>query len=328
MRLKNQKRINLNYSSRTSTPSIYDLQEVVDLSNPLYISTGNSDLDQSRTHSVMAMFSSSNRKKGSHLSIHAMASTTNNTVGKRTIVASQDTTINDLYFLPAGGQFSEPINLDGQYMINTSISYSFPIKKLKSKLNINTRGNFSHNPTFVNDKKAYTDSWNLNHGMTLSSNINEKVDFTFTSSSNYRKSNNTSNSGSEYFSQTTSFNMYWNFFKDLVFRTNASNNYQNNFSTKDEDSFWHLNLGISTKLFKSKRGELSFTAYDILNKEDERSHMVTDLYTADYFTNKLNKFYILTFSYKLRNSKGKRPKGGHGRGPVMYHNYNPNTIMM
>ncbi|PXX98066.1 hypothetical protein DF185_17205 [Marinifilum breve] len=322
LNLKNQKRINLNYMSRTMTPNIRDLQEVVDLSNPLYITTGNSELEQSRSHTLMALYSASNMKKGSHLSIHAMATSTNNTVGRRTIVAAKDTTINGKYFLPAGGQFSEPVNLDGQYSIGTSISYSFPLKKLKSKLNINTRGRFSHNPTFVNDKKAYTDSWNLNHGMTLSSNINEKIDFTFTSSSNYQKSNNTSNSGSEYLSQTTSLNMYWNFYKDLVFRTNASNNYQNNFSTNDVDSFWHLNLGISTKVFKNKRGELSFTAYDILSKEDERSHYVNDLYTADYYTNKLNKFYILTFSYKLRDGKGKgrKHRGGHGMYPG-YGNY-------
>lgn len=310
LNLKNQKRINLSYSSRTSTPSVRDLQEVVDLSNPLYISTGNSELEQSRSHSLTARYSKANMKKGTHLSLHASASTTNNTVGRRTIIATQDTTINELYFLPAGGQFSEPVNLDGQYRLNANVSYSFPIKKLKSKLNINTRASFSHNPTFVNDKKAYTDSWNMNHGMTLSSNINEKIDFTFTSSSNYRKSNNTSNSGSEYISQTTSLNMYLNFFKDLVFRTNASNNYQNNFSSSKEDSFWHLNLGISTRVFKSKRGELSLTAYDILSKEDQRSHVVTDLYTSDYYTNKLNKFYILTFSYKLRNSKGKGKRKG------------------
>ncbi|MGQ1909461.1 outer membrane beta-barrel protein [Marinifilum sp. RC60d5] len=329
LNLKNQKRININYMSRTSTPLLNDLQEVADLSNPLYISTGNSELEQSRSHMLMAFYSASNMKKGSHLSIHAIASTSNNTVVRKTIVAAKDTTINNLYFLPAGGQFSKPVNLDGQYMLNTSISYSFPIKKLKSKLNINTRGRFMHNPTFVNEKRAYTDSWNINHGMTLSSNINEKIDFTFTSSSNYRKSKNNSSAGSEYISQTTSLNMYWNFYKNLVFRTNASNNYQNNFSTNDEDSFWHLNLGLSAKVFKSKRGELSFTAYDIVSQDDERTHMVTDLYTADYFTNKLNKFYILTFSYKLRKGKNNKQNRRHRGHQGMYPpNGNYNYMMM
>ncbi|MRT93723.1 outer membrane beta-barrel protein [Ancylomarina sp. 16SWW S1-10-2] len=329
LNLDNQKRINLNYSSRTSTPSVSDLQEVVDVSNPLYISKGNSELDQSRTHYLMAYYSASNIEKGSHLAVYLMATATNNTVGRRTLVAAQDTTINGLYFLPAGGQFSETVNLNGQYMLNANMSYSFPLKQLKSKFNINTRASFSHNPTFVNDKKAFTDSWNINHGMTLSSNINEKIDFTFTSSSNYQKSSNTSSSGSEYISQNTSLNMYWNFYKDLIFRTNASNDYQNNFSTDKVDSFWHLNLGLSTKVFKSKRGELSFTAYDILGKEDQRSHIINDLYTADYYTNTLNKFYILTFSYKLRNgnNKNQRRRGMQGRHS-MYNGMNYRDRMM
>lgn len=321
--LAKQKRIMLNYASRTSTPTVRDLQEVVDLSNPLYISTGNSELDQSRSHSLMALYTASNIEKGNHLSIHAMASTSNKMVGRRTIVAVNDTTINNTYFLPTGGQFSQPVNLDGQYMLNANISYSLPLKKFKSKLNLNTRVNFMHNPTFVNDKKSFTDSWSLNVGMMLSSNINEKIDFTFSSSSRHNSSKNNSSTSSEYISQTTSLNMYWNFHKNLVFRTNASNNYQNNYSTGKEDSFWHLNLGLSTKVFKSKRGEISFTAYDILSKEDERQHISTDLYTADYFSNKLTDFYMLTFSYKLRNSKGKGGKFERRkryRGDMMHYN--------
>ncbi|TKG92020.1 TonB-dependent receptor [Puteibacter caeruleilacunae] len=306
LNMENHKRINVNYSSRTSTPSLRDLQEIVDVSNPMNISTGNADLKQSRSHSFSAYYSASNTEKATHLSFSASASTTNNTVGRRTIIATKDTTINDLYFLPAGGHFSEPVNLDGRYSLNSRVTYSFPVEKLKSKLNINTGGGFSHNPTFVNGKKAYTDSWNLNHRMTLSSNISEKVDFTFSTSTNYRQSKNTSTSGSEYVSQYTALNMYYNFYKNVAFRTNASNNYQNNFTTNNEDSFWHLNLGLSTKVFNNKRGELSCTAYDVLGKDDQRSHIVRDLYTADYYRNKLTKFYIFTFSYKLRNSKGKK----------------------
>lgn len=322
--LGKQKRINLNYNSRTTTPSVRDLQEIVDLSNPLYISTGNSNLEQARTHSLMAFYSASNIEKGRNISIHTIASKTNNLVGRRTIVAVKDTTINDKYFLPAGGQFSQPVNLDGQYTISTGISYSLPVKKLKSKVNINTRGNFSHNPTLVNNKKAFTNSWNLNHDMVLSSNINEKLDFTLSSTSNYLQSKNNTTSGSEYISQTTSLNMYWNFYKNIVFRTNASNNYQNNLSTNKEDNFWHLNLGLSTKVFKSKRGEISLSAYDILNKKDERSHIATDLYTADYYTNKLSKFYMLSFSYKLRDDKG-RPNRGRER---FYEGMSPNGYRM
>ena len=247
----------------------------------------------------------------------------NNTIGRKTIVAKQDTTINDLYFLAAGGQFTEPVNLDGQFMCGSNIVYSLPAKKLKSKLNINARVHYSHTPTLINNKKTYSDSYNVSQRFALSSNISEKVDFTLSSNINYRKTINSSNAGAEYLSQTNSLNLYWNFYKNFVFRTNAKNDYQNNYITKNKDFFWHLNIGLSTKLFKTQRGELSFTAYDLLSKEDERSHATTDLYSVDYYTNKLSKFYILTFSYKLRNSNGKSPNRLHRRGHGMYRNLYP-----
>ncbi|PKQ61346.1 hypothetical protein BZG02_16275 [Labilibaculum filiforme] len=321
--LAKNKRLRVFYNSQTNIPSVDDLQEVIDLSNPLYLSTGNSQLEQSRTHMLMGMYSASNIEKGTHLSINTRLSSTSNTVGRNTIVAANDTTINDSYFLPAGGQFSQPVNLDGQYNLSTMIGYSLPIKKLKSKLNINTRGSFSHSPVLVNSKKSYTDTWNIMHGMILSSNISEKVDFTFSSSSKYSNSKNSSSNSSEYISQTTSLNMYWSFFKDFIFRTNASNNYQNNFSTDNQDNFWHVNLGLSSKIFKSKRGEISFTAYDLFSKNDERSHMETELYTWDYYSNKLTNFYMLTFTFKLRdgNAKGKsrnRDREGFRNYPGYY----------
>jgi hypothetical protein len=311
--LAKNKRLSLNYNSRTNIPSLFDLQEVVDLSNPLSITTGNSNLEQSRTHTLMGMYSESNAEKGTHISINTRLSSTSNTVGQNTIIADKDMTINDKYFLPAGGQFSQPVNLNGQYNLSSSVSYSLPLKKLKSKLNINTQGVLSHSPVLVNNKKSYTDIWNVRHGMILSSNINEKVDFTFSSSSQYSNSKNNSSKGSEYISQTTSLNMYWRFFKDFIFRTNASNDYQNNFTTHNPDNSWHLNLGLSSKVFKNKRGEISLTAYDLLSKNDERSYMETELYTTDYYSNKLTNFYMLTFSYKLRDGKEKGESRSHGR---------------
>ncbi len=312
-KLAKNKRLSLKYNSQTNIPSVSNLQEVVDLSKPLSITTGNSNLEQSRTHTLMGMYKASNTEKSTHISIHTKLASTSNSVGRNTIVASKDTTINGKYFLPAGGQFSQPVNLDGKYHLTSSVSYSLPIKKIKSKLNINTQGMLSHSPVLVNNKKSYTDSWNIRHGMILSSNINEKIDFTFSSSSKYSNSKNNKSKGSEYISQTTSLNMYWRFLKDFIFRTNASNNYQNNYSTQNQDIVWHLNLGLSSKVFKNKRGEISLTAYDLLSNNDERSHIVKELYTSDNYSNKLTNFYMLTFSYKLRDGKGKEKNKNHGR---------------
>lgn len=307
--MKKNRMLNLFYRMGTYNPSAKQLQEIVNVSNPLFISMGNSNLKQTTNHNLMFFYTASNMETGSFTSINFSASKSNNAVGQRTIVALNDTLINKQYFLPKGGQFSQPTNLNGQYNLNASITYGIPIKKLQSKLNFNTSANFSHNPTLVNDKKSFANSLRLDQGLKLNSNISEKLDFTISSQTQYTVSKNTNltSSGSKYFSQTNSLNLYWNFIKSFILKTNTNFVHKNNISTDDVENNWLLDIGISSKVFKNKRGEISLVAYDILNQTSERTHYVNDLYTSDNYSKKLNKFYMLSFTYKIRNgNKGSR----------------------
>jgi hypothetical protein len=307
---------NIYYRMGTSNPSVQQLQEIVNVSNPLFLSMGNSNLKQTQNHNMMLFYTSSNMESGRFTSINMSVNKANNTVSQRTIVAQSDTLINEKYVLPKGGQFSQPTNLNGQYNISGRITHSIPIKKLKSKLNINASANYSHNPTLVNNKKSFSNSLSLNQGLKLSSNINEKLDFTISSRTQYSVSRNTNlkSSSSKYFSQTNSMSMYWNFTKNFILKTNTNFVTKNNISTDDIENNWLLDIGISSKVFKNKRGEISLVAYDILNQTSERNHRVSDLYTTDSYSKKLNKFYMLSFTYKIRNSSKSSRRTRNGMG--------------
>ncbi|MGZ2371797.1 TonB-dependent receptor [Ancylomarina sp. YFZ004] len=294
---------NVYYTMRTSNPSAQQLQEIVNVSNPLFISMGNSNLKQTQNHNIMLFYRSSNMETGRFTSLSMSVNKTNKSINRRTIVAENDTLINEKYKLPKGGQFSQSINLNGQYNISGRITYGIPITKLQSKLNINASANYMHNPALVNDKKSFSNSLNLNQGFKLSSNISEKLDFTVSSRTHYSVSKNTNlkTSSSKYFSQTNSLSLYWNFIKSFILKTNTSFENKNNISTNTIENNCLLDIGISSKVFKNKRGEISFVAYDILNQTSERTHRVRDLYTTDSYSKKLNKFYMLSFTYKIRN---------------------------
>ena len=298
---------NIYYRMGISNPSANQLQEIVNISNPLYISMGNSNLKQTQNHNLMLFYTSSNMERGSFTSINVGVNKARNTIGKRTVVAQKDTLINEKYKLPKGGQFSQSINLNGQYNISGRITYSIPVKKLHSKLNINTSAIYSHNPTLVNNRKSFSNSLNLNQSFKLSSNISEKLDFTISSRTRYSVSSNTNlkSKSSKYFSQTNSLNLYWNFFKSFILKSNTNFVHKNNINTRDVENNWLIDIGISSKIFKNKRGEISLVAYDILNQTSERSHYVNDLYTSDNYSKKLNKFYMLSFTYKIRKGNKK-----------------------
>ena len=294
---------NIYYTMRTSNPGAQQLQESVNVTNPLFISMGNSNLKQTQNHNLMLFYRSSNMKTGRFTSLSMSINKTNKSISQRTIVAENDTLINGKFRLPKGGQFSQPINLNGQYNISGRITYGIPVTKLQSKLNINASANYMHNPTLVNDKKSFSNSLNLNQGLKLSSNISEKLDFTISSRIHYSVSKNTNikTSSSKYFSQTNSFSLYWNFIKNFILKTNTNFENKNNISTHAIENNCLLDIGISSKVFKNKRGEISFVAYDILNQTSEQTHRVRDLYTTDSYSKKMNKFYMLSFTYKIRN---------------------------
>jgi len=113
--------------------------------------------------------------------------------------------------------------------------------------------------------------------------------------------------------------MYWNFVKSFILKTNTNFVSKNNISTDDIENNWLLDIGISSKIFKNKRGEISLIAYDILNQTSERNHYVSDLFTTDNYSKKLNKFYMLSFTYKIRNSSKSPRRPRHGTG--MYNRY-------
>lgn len=294
---------NIYYRMGTSNPRFQQLQEILNISNPLSISMGNSNLKQTQNHNIMLFYRSSNMETGRFTSLNMSINKSNKSINQRTIIAENDTIINGKYKLPKGGQFSQPINLNGQYNISGRITYGIPVKKLHSKLNINVSANYTHNPTLVNDQKSFSNSLNLNQGLKLSSNISDKLDFTISSRTHYSVSSNTNlkTSSSKYFSQTNSFSLYWNFIKSFILKTNTNFENKNNISTNNIENNWLLDIGISSKVFKNKRGEISLVAYDILNQTSERTHQVRDLYTIDNYSKKLNKFYMLSFTYKIRN---------------------------
>jgi len=307
--------INIYYRMGISNPSANQLQEIVNISNPLYISMGNSNLKQTQNHNIMLFYTSSNMESGRFTSINVGVNRTQNTVGKRTIVAQKDTLINKRYVLPKGGQFSQSINLNGQYNISGGITYGIPVKKLHSKLNINTAANYSHNPTLINNQRSFSNSLSLNQGFKLSSNISDKLDFTVTSKTLYSVSKNTNHksSDSKYFSQTNSVNLYWNFTKSFILKTNTAFVNKNNISNNKVENNWLLDIGISSKIFKNKRGEISLIAYDILNQTCGLTHRVSDLYTTDIYSQKLNQFYMLSFTYKIRNKNSRSNSHGAGK---------------
>lgn len=235
------------------------------------------------------------------MSLNLRGSMTNDMVAQNRVVAQNDTVILGEYLLPAGGQFSAPVNLDGNFSISMFGTLGLPVTKLKSKLNMRTELGFVNAPNIINNVKSYSKRYSMTQNFTLSSNISDKIDFTLLSNSNFSLVDGRKGSAaqSNYFTQRSGINLYYNFYRKFIFKTNTGHTYTGASGSLASNSRLYLNLSLSTKLFKSNKGEISLSGYDLTNSVDEMHRTVDEFSVSESYQPTLNQFVMLSFAYRI-----------------------------
>ncbi|HYG15904.1 MAG TPA: outer membrane beta-barrel protein, partial [Bacteroidia bacterium] len=127
--------IRIRYRTRTNAPSVSQLQNVTDNSNPVLLSRGNPNLKQELNHMLFGRWMKTNVQKARSLFIMAFAQTTQDYIGNSTLVAQRDTVIDGVDTLRRGSQLTRPVNLNGYWNVRGFVVYSMPVGFIKSNLN-------------------------------------------------------------------------------------------------------------------------------------------------------------------------------------------------
>src|SRR5690606_14738194 len=96
-------------------PSIGQLQNVINNSNPLQLSTGNPDLDQSYNHRMRFRYRARNPETEENFFVYVGSSIATNYVANSTLIAEEATELGDGIVLEEGSQLSRPVNIDGYF---------------------------------------------------------------------------------------------------------------------------------------------------------------------------------------------------------------------
>lgn len=299
------------YRSNTELPTVNQLQNVVNNSNPLILSAGNAELRQEFRHNIFTRYSSSNPVKSSTFFLYAGVTTAADYIGNSTIVANNDTTINGNIELRKGAQISMPVNLDGYRSFRSFASYGIAVKKIKSTVNLTLGQNISRSPALINGQTNYSNSYITNGGIVIASNISERIDFTINYNGSYNQVVNSlqSDLNNSYFIRN--FNFKGNFMpnKHFVFNTDITNSSYTGLGESFNQSIWLCNAGLGYKFMKDQRAELKLSVFDALGQNTSINRTVTESYIEDKNTQILTRFYMLTFTYSIRhfNAKPKAP---------------------
>jgi len=299
------KNIMLNYSTNTNQPTVAQLQPVPDNSNPLYVKQGNPNLKQEFTHTLRlnATFVNPFRNK--------------NLFAFFTLQQTQNKIVNYDKINSLGVDSVMPVNVNGVFNMNGNVSFGFPVHFLKGTLEVSSDINRYHGKQFINAAPNTINTTTVGPEIRLDMNPTDKLNLSFSTSPTFSKTKYSLQfvRNAKYFTQEYSAEVSWQlpkgFFLATDFNYRINNQYETGFNTKTP----LLNAAISKQILHFNRGELKFSANDILNRNIIVNRSASQNYVEDTRMNSLRRFFLLSFTYSL--TKTGLNKAGSGGGIKM-----------
>jgi len=301
------------YRTNTNAPAISQLQNVIDISNPLLLKTGNADLKQSYEHTFIVRYGQTKAKTAKNFFLNLYLNKTYDYIGTAVYLPTKDslftdTVANTSILVNKGGQLSRPVNLDGYWNSRFFVTYGMPLSFIKSNLNLNAGFNYNRTPGLINNVLNISNNYVPSFGVVLSSNFSEKVDFTLSYTGNYNVVHNTiqSQSNNNFFNHAATFRINWIFLDNFVFNTNITNNYYTAFSGTGDQSYYLWGAYVGYKMLKKKL-EARVSVYDLLNQNTSINRAVTETYIENSNTQVLKQYFMFQLTYTIRKFKSGAP---------------------
>lgn len=298
-----QTNLRVRYRASVNTPSVNQLQNVVNISNPLFITSGNPELGQSYSNFMFARFGYTNSAKSKSFFAGLFAQQVSDYITNGTWVASKDSVIQNGIVLRQGSQFSKPLNLSGYWNLRSFANYGIPLKAIKSNLSLNGGIAYVRTPGSVNGVSNFTNNYNYTAGVAIASNISEFIDYTVSYTGNFNNAVNSFNPGlnNHFYSHTATAKLNLLTKKGWFLLNDISNQVYSGLADGFNQNFWLWNASVGKKFLSRQRGELKVTVFDLLKQNQSVTRTVDALYIEDVQTVVLQQYFMLTFTYSLRN---------------------------
>lgn len=306
------------YRANTNFPSVTQLQDVVDNSNPLRVSMGNPTLKQSYTHFVSGRYTFTNTQKGQSFFANIFLQTAADYITNAIYIANADSIIHPGTVLIEGSQLTKPVNVDGYKSLRTFFTYSMPVAFIKSTVNLNAGFSYSTLPGMVNYEKTMADNFIYSAGAVIASNISEYVDFnlSYNATINNTKNSSPNQPDNKYVNQAVGAQVNLLSKNGWFVQNDVNYQYNSGLSEGLNPNFWLWNAGIGKKFLKNRSGELKLSVFDLLGQNQSVTRTVTGTEIIDEQNTVLRRYFMLTFTYSLKNfGTGAKPAGD--RRPMM-----------
>jgi hypothetical protein len=234
---------------------------------------------------------------------HVFLQSANNYITNATYVALRDSVLNNQLTLRPGEEITVPINLDGYRSLRSFATIAFPIKFIKSTFNMNGGVTYTKFPGIINNTLNETENVMYSLGTVLASNVSEFVDFTVSYSANFNKVRNqlVKERNDNYFQHVAGLQLNLLSKNGWFFQNDLNNQFYKGLSEGFDQIYSLWNMSIGKKILQDNKGELKLSVFDLLKQNRSISRNITETYLEDTRNEVLQQFFMITFTYNLRN---------------------------
>jgi hypothetical protein len=285
--------------SKSILPTVDQLQATVDVSNPLQVYAGNTNVKEGLQHIFMARYSYANNKTSKFLSAYAFFKYASDFVGTETTYLTESTNLYGTNLM-AGTKLTQAVNLKGLKNIMLGVDYSLPLNWISSNLNLSGKYAYNSIPTVLEGVELNANKSEYGVKLGIVSNISNDIDFNISNYSSYNKGSNTENDNStEYLKHNLKADLSIQFLKKYHFSTEyemLAYDYLGEFENQNRHL---LNVSLGRNFLKNDRAKLSLSVYDVLDQNKGVAFNQSETYHENIQSNALQQYVMLTFQMKL-----------------------------
>ncbi len=304
MPFDNENTLRIDARGRTVNPSVNTLQNTVNLNNTSNIRAGNPDVSPSYVNELGIRYVHTDRKAGSTLSVSVNLTGSGNYLCDSLVIDSPDFEVTDGVLLGEGNQYVKPVNLGGYFKIYGKIAWGFPVRILRSNLNLNSAANISNLPGMVNgDRVPVRRNW-YSLGARLDSNFSEYLDYSLSYSGRFTQNEYSGKFGkmrNNFITHDARGQIKWIFWKGFSVTAAASYRQVKNIDGKFDDRILLCDMYLGKRIFRNRLGEVSIGVNDIFNDSSRQfGHGISASGTSDTVNLGIGRYFSVQFVYHLR----------------------------
>jgi len=292
-----QTRLEANYRGSTSQPSITDLLDIRDDSNPLYIRMGNPGLLPAFTHNASLNFNNNNIKYHTNVNANMNFGLTRNSISN--VVTYDEST---------GGRTTRPENINGDWYIGGGVTFNTALDTM-NVWNVSARSsvNYNQNAGYVTLGQHASSQKNYARTTTYREDLsaeyrNDWLEVELQGAVNYQHARNMlqpqSNLDTWRYSYGASLSVQapWGMQVATDINMHSRRGY-NDANMNTNELIW--NAQIAQSFLRGKALTVRLQLYDILARQSNFARNINANSRQDTWTNAINSYAMLHVSYRL-----------------------------